>query len=159
MILNDELSWMNLVRRVRFYLPSGQFYDSDFDGTMKIKEIKKIIGLIASIKTPFNLFYEDKELPDNSEETLNSFFKEKSFDEIIIIQILINSSSKSKNIKSPQQIKKAENKTNEIKSNIHKNNNLKTEINNKENNLKDIELEKEIEYICVFQNYMEKKQN
>ena len=153
MILNDELSWMNLVRRIRFYLPSGQFYDSDFDSTMEIKEIKKIIGLIASIKKPFNLFYEDKEIPNNNKETLNQLFKEKSYDEIIIIQIHIN--SKSKNKEGQEQIKKAKNMANEIKTKIYKNNKTKNEINNNQHNLKDIE--KKIKYISVFQNYLKKK--
>ena len=99
MDLNDELSWMNLVRRVRFYLPSGQFYDSDFDATMSLKEIKKIIGLIASIKKPFLLFHEEMELPDTNDQTLNTIFKDKPFDEIIIAQIHFPTKSKKKNIK------------------------------------------------------------
>ena len=144
MFLNDELSWMNLVRRVRFYLPNGQFYDSDFDGVMKIKQIKKIIGLIASIKKPFNLVYENKELPINNEDTLNSIFKEKYFDEIIILQI--NLKSKSKNKKGSKRIKKEKNIKNENKSNI-----------NKKNNLKDIE--KENKCVSVFKNYISNRQN
>ena len=144
MFLNDELSWMNLVRRVRFYLPNGQFYDSDFDGVMKIKQIKKIIGLIASIKKPFNLVYEDKELPINNEDTLNSLFKEKSFDEIIIIQINLN--SKSKNKKGHKRIRKEKNTKNENNANIHKKISLK-------------DIEKENKYISVFKNYINNRQN
>ena len=89
-MLEDEFSWMNIIRRVRFYLPSGQFYDTDFDPEMGMKEIKKIIGLIAAIKQPFTLFYENTKLPDTDNNTLNSFFKNKPFDEIIILNIQIN---------------------------------------------------------------------
>ena len=104
-MLEDELSWMNVIRRVRFYLPSGQFYDTDFDPEMGMKEIKKIIGLIASIKKPFSLFYENTKLPDTDNETLNSIFKNKPFEEIIIMNIQINSKDINGKIKKNSTLK------------------------------------------------------
>ena len=168
MDLNDELSWMNLVRRVRFYLPSGQFYDSDFDATMGLKEIKKIIGLIASIKKPFLLFHEEMELPDTNDETLNTIFKDKPFDEIIITQIHFQTKSRKKNIKIkyskpsdqpiikvPKKInkepKKSKSKTKEAKNNSNSTsdkNDDSESIKSKEDNL-----------LSLFKNYNKNNKN
>lgn len=173
MLLEDEFSWMNIIRRIRFYLPSGQFYDTDFDPEMGMKEIKKIIGLIASIKQPFTLFYENTKLPDTDNKTLNSIFKNKSFDEIIVLNVQINSkdtnsrinkNSKFKNKGSNNQVEKiiSNNKINSIlekeekdqkKINLQKGKTnaqvIESSFINGGNNLK----EKDKELLSIFKNY------
>ena len=167
MCLNDELSWMNLVRRVRFYLPSGQFYDSDFDCTMGMKEIQKIIGLIASIKEPFSLYYEGKELPNTNEQTLNTLFKDKPYNDIIITHIQIHSkilyqnNDKKQNSTTNKNYKKYtdENKC-KYKTNIKKDNNqvnINKDYKNKEGNLIFLfkNYTKKVEKMCDFNNNKE----
>ena len=134
MNLNDELEWMNLIRRVRYYLPSGQFFDSDFDATMGMKEIKKIIGLITSIKQPFSLLVDDFELPDTNKETLNSLFKDKPFDELIIAHIHINSEDNDNKFNKQEKINLMSNIKEKIKDKMNFNSN---NINKKE---KDFEI-------------------
>jgi len=139
-MLEDELSWMNVIRRVRFYLPSGQFYDTDFDPEMGMKEIKKIIGLIASIKKPFSLFYENTKLPDTDNETLNSIFKNKPFEEIIIMNIQINSKDINGKIKKNSTLKNKGSNIPEEK--IQLNNNIKSNLEKTEMDKKIINIQK-----------------
>lgn len=157
MDLNDDLSWMKLVRRVRFYLPSGEFYDSDFDVTMGMKEIKKIIGLIASIKEPFTLFYDKIEIPDTNEETLNSLFKAKPFEEIITIQIHIIPQNKIIKVQ-----KESCNEQRGKKSSFYKDNNIKPKVEKKENKKnskeKKSEKEKDSKMLSTFRKYLKKQQ-
>ena len=140
MMLEDEFSWMNIIRRVRFYLPSGQFYDTDFDPEMGMKEIKKIIGLIAAIKQPFTLFYENTKLPDTDNNTLNSFFKNKPFDEIIILNIQINSKDTSGKIKKKSTFKNKGSNNQEEK--IISNNNINSYLEKAEKNQIKLKIQK-----------------
>jgi len=140
MMIEDELSWMNIIRRVRFYLPSGQFYDTDFDPEMGMKEIKKIIGLIASIKQPFTIFYENTKLPVTDNKTLNSIFKNKSFDEIIILNVQIN--SKDTNDKINKNFKFKNKGSNNQEEKIISNNDINSILEKEEKDQKKINLQK-----------------
>lgn len=98
MAFYDELNNFNPIRRVKFYLPSGQLYESDFDANMEFSQIKNIIGQITSITKNFSLFHENMELQEKPGTTLNTLFSNIPQNEKIILHIILKNQNNKKTI-------------------------------------------------------------